>query len=68
MGLLLCFKCKKVNSSEEFLPRYFNHKNISSKAIFFSDKSSKCNKKIKTSSFFENTSQEVIHFLIKEKI
>ena len=54
MGLLFCFNCKKGNTPETFPQKYFNYKNLSSKAIFFLDKSSKNNKKIKTSSFFGN--------------
>ena len=54
MGLLFCFNCKKGNTPEVFPKKYFNHQNLSSKAILILDKSSKSNKKIKTSSFFEN--------------
>jgi hypothetical protein len=54
MGLLFCLNCKKGNTPEVFPKKYFSHKNLSSKAILILDKSSKSNKKIKTSSFFEN--------------
>ena len=54
MGLLFCFNCKKGNSPESFPKKYFNYQYLSSKAIFFSDKSSKNNKKIKASSFYDN--------------
>jgi len=55
MGLLLCCNCKKENPHNTFPQKYFNYQNLSSKAILFSDKSSKSIKKIKTSSFLENT-------------